>query len=291
MTSENCIEPSSPEEQRVNQVIVSTLREELPMLFCQIIGGFLSLLIVILMLYHLDLILQAIKYLISGFIYVIGQIVYYYSIVVLRYVGAGFSGIGYDITESYCKLPYKLTYTYNLYVKTYKLSSNISYYDTDDYYNYCVKETEVAIYTFMTAHFFYFICMAINLFFINFSQTHVYPLYKTIMLKMNVNNVNGNNENNVSNEYEMVSLNERRRRYIIFDEVKFKIITIEFTGITYGTISVINFVIRKCLPYNSVSIYYQYAFLFAGLVICQVISLIYLVKITPYENENENNEV
>lgn len=191
MTSENCIEPSNPEDQRVNQAIVSTLREELPMLFCQIIGGFLSLLIVILMLYHLDLILQAIKYLISGFIYVIGQIVYYYSIVVLRYVGAGFSGIGYDITESYCKLPYKLTYTYNLYIKTYKLPSNIFYYDTDDYYNYCVQETEVALYTFIWGHVFFVIGMFINSFFYSFSETQIYPLYKMIMLKMNENgNIN-----------------------------------------------------------------------------------------------------
>ena len=278
------IQSLNRQENLINQAILSIFREN----GIYIATGLLSLTTAFLILYNFEIFVYLVTYIIKVLISIITSIIYYYSIVVLRYFGAFFNGVGYDISESYCKLPYKFVNVYNSYIKLYKLSniSNISnIYDTEGYYNYCIQDTQTALATFIWAHLFYIICIVINASFIHFSEIHIYPLYK-----MMISRVNNNNSNN--NQYEMVSQNEEsRQRMNPFELKQFVELISTFTGFTYAIIAVINFLIRKSLPYNSVSIFHQYIFLFSGLVLCQFISLIYLVKNTPFTEELELENV
>lgn len=75
----------------------------------------------------------------------------YWYFRLFRYVFILSSGIGYDLTKSYCDHTngYELFRLHNEYIKHNHLNSSSKYYDTPEYYDYCIASGYIILVTFL----------------------------------------------------------------------------------------------------------------------------------------------
>jgi len=214
--------------------------------------------------------------------------IYYYTMIYLRYFGVVVSGVGYDIPASYCKLPYEYKQIHKTYITINKLNCNGNYYNTTEYYDYCVSQTDIAICTFILAHIYVGICV-VPVVFSSFAESIIYPKYVEIIDKLN-SNINNYLNNQQTEEYEIL---QNQKKFKVITQKDFSKISFNLFIFAHSILSIFNYVLRRYIKECNDVINVNIPILLTGMFITEGILFIYTIKNTPFEVilEKENIEL
>ena len=224
----------SPSQRRIHEAILTLLHENRYQLLSACLGFLLILTTVLFLTVYFFEILHGIKELSKGIWWVGCRAAYYYSIVVLRYLTVITSGIGYDITASYCQLPYEWTRIH----RDYQTATNQSgfLYNTTGYYEFCITNTENALYTFFWAHLSLLLCFCVNAACTYLADTTLYPKYVEFVATINAKEIAyfKSHEYEIDAEKQALLKAMKRAEFFVFSNRYHLILYVCTSGINYA---------------------------------------------------------
>jgi hypothetical protein len=227
-THQDC---SINQDPQINNVILKTIKEHIGCFFISLLIFIASSFAVIYIYLHFWEVVRGIISIIgsvlSFILYIIGSILYYYSLYVLRYVGILTSGVGTDITMTGCKADW--VYMNAKYIDAFHLESK-TYYDDPRYYTFCISHPLNAFVTSLFVHLFIGFCVLVITVFVSSCEIGFYATYKEMVRKSNEG----------STEYRPVG-----HSLTPFDGKEFAIISVTCLTVVYLFVSGANYFIRR----------------------------------------------